>query len=438
MGTVKRCTSIGESRSTPLTDSTDRTVCSRSKGSCKDIRIRTILTLLLFVSTALVICMGHVYCALIILLMISKAYYELVNLYDRVIQHQKEGAGQDGVSKVAVAPGKYKKRVRIYVITKALDLLSFISLETYFLLTTMVGISFPWLLPRVSGIHPKVGLVCGFILSYHHLLIFLAFLCGIIKFILGLEKGRSRQQFLRFAFITMSLLYVVIQSMMVIANLYYGMIWLMLPHAMIVMNDMMAYVFGKWCGRTPLISLSPNKTLEGFVGAFVSTSLIIALITPLVLDFRPMICPVDKFDFTPFSWMNSTCEPASIYKTTAYVLPEWVAKFIGYKELLYKPCFVHIMILTLFASFFAPFGGFLASGFKRALKVKDFSDTIPGHGGMMDRFDCHILMGAFTYLYLKTFVRRLKYSPDAVLKVITRMTQEDRATLFEKLKEVFG
>jgi phosphatidate cytidylyltransferase len=46
----------------------------------------------------------------------------------------------------------------------------------------------------------------------------------------------------------------------------------------------------------------------------------------------------------------------------------------------------------LFASFIAPFGGFFASGFKRALKIKDFADIIPGHGGITDRMDCQILM----------------------------------------------
>ena len=35
-------------------------------------------------------------------------------------------------------------------------------------------------------------------------------------------------------------------------------------------------------------------------------------------------------------------------------------------------------------------GGFFASGFKRAFELKDFGDTIPGHGGITDRFDCQV------------------------------------------------
>ena len=62
-------------------------------------------------------------------------------------------------------------------------------------------------------------------------------------------------------------------------------------------------------------------------------------------------------------------------------------------------------VIALFASIIAPFGGFFASGLKRAFKIKDFGDTIPGHGGFLDRFDCHYMIGTFTYVYLATFIR---------------------------------
>lgn len=60
----------------------------------------------------------------------------------------------------------------------------------------------------------------------------------------------------------------------------------------------------------------------------------------------------------------------------------------------------------MFASLIAPFGGFLASGFKRAFKIKDFSDKIPGHGGFTDRLDCKIMMGMFVQFYLTQIVFR--------------------------------
>lgn len=43
------------------------------------------------------------------------------------------------------------------------------------------------------------------------------------------------------------------------------------PVSMIVINDVMAYVFGFFFGRTPLIKLSPKKTWEGFIGGGIST-----------------------------------------------------------------------------------------------------------------------------------------------------------------------
>jgi len=39
---------------------------------------------------------------------------------------------------------------------------------------------------------------------------------------------------------------------------------------MVVMNDVMAYMFGFFFGKTPLIKLSPKKTWEGFIGGAVS------------------------------------------------------------------------------------------------------------------------------------------------------------------------
>lgn len=40
---------------------------------------------------------------------------------------------------------------------------------------------------------------------------------------------------------------------------------------MIICNDVMAYMFGFFFGRTPLIKLSPKKTWEGFIGGGLST-----------------------------------------------------------------------------------------------------------------------------------------------------------------------
>lgn len=51
------------------------------------------------------------------------------------------------------------------------------------------------------------------------------------------------------------------------------------PVSMIVINDIMAYVFGFFFGRTPLIKLSPKKTWEGFVGGGISTVILGLLVS---------------------------------------------------------------------------------------------------------------------------------------------------------------
>jgi len=56
-----------------------------------------------------------------------------------------------------------------------------------------------------------------------------------------------------------------------LTNLYFGMVWLVLPALMVISNDVFAYIAGKTFGRTPLIELSPNKTWEGFIGGLFGT-----------------------------------------------------------------------------------------------------------------------------------------------------------------------
>ena len=75
--------------------------------------------------------------------------------------------------------------------------------------------------------------------------------------------------------------------------------------------------------------------------------------------------------------------------------------------------------MAAFASLVAPFGGFFASGFKRAFKIKDFGHSIPGHGGLTDRFDCQFLMGLFSYVYYSSLIRDSRMSVQLVMQIIT-------------------
>merc|ERR1712025_1266433 len=92
------------------------------------------------------------------------------------------------------------------------------------------------------------------------------------------------------------------------------------------------------------------------------------------------------------------------------------------------PIQYHGLVLALFASLVAPFGGFFASAIKRAYGLKDFATMIPGHGGFMDRLDCQFLMAFFTWVHFTTFIKPL--SPlDRALDMAAALSEADQAAL---------
>jgi phosphatidate cytidylyltransferase len=101
-----------------------------------------------------------------------------------------------------------------------------------------------------------------------------------------------------------------------------------------------------------------------------------------------------------------------------------------------KPFLLHSVIMALFASIIGPFGGFFASGFKRAFKIKDFGDIIPGHGGLMDRFDCQLLMGTFVNIYIQTFIRIPNWNK--IVQQILWLPVEDQLNIYRVLHRELG
>jgi phosphatidate cytidylyltransferase len=91
---------------------------------------------------------------------------------------------------------------------------------------------------------------------------------------------------------------------------------------------------------------------------------------------------------------------------------------------------LHALVLATFASLIAPFGGFFASGLKRSFKIKDFGDSIPGHGGMTDRMDCQFIMGFFAYVYYHSFIETHQVRLGSVLETaITSLTVDEQVEL---------
>lgn len=76
----------------------------------------------------------------------------------------------------------------------------------------------------------------------------------------------------------------------------------------------------------------------------------------------------------------------------------------------------HILGFATFASLIAPFGGFFASGLKRTFNIKDFGESIPGHGGITDRMDCQFIMGFFAFMYYHSFIAVYKASVGDIIE----------------------
>jgi len=184
-------------------------------------------------------------------------------------------------------------------------------------------------------------------------------------------------------------------------------------------NDVMAYVCGMSMGRKfiqrEFLKLSPNKTWEGFIGGGICTVIIGFFLARYLAQFTWMTCPVTEAEFFPGTL---SCDPDPLFEPSFTVLPSQLFEILpvqvvrmipGITEFCQhgswsddvRPCVsgtpsphdhfelnfsilpiqLHAIPLSLFASIVAPFGGFFASGIKRAYGIKDFDSVIPGHGG---------------------------------------------------------
>ncbi|XP_046860577.1 phosphatidate cytidylyltransferase 1-like [Xenia sp. Carnegie-2017] len=287
-----------------------------------------------------------------------------------------------------------------------------------------------------QGLLSQEHIVLQYLIRYHRLISYGMYCFGIMLFVYSLKKDFYKKQFSLFGWTHITLLLIVTQSHLIMQTLFQGMMWFFLPVSLVVCNDIWAYVFGFFFGKTPLIKLSPKKTWEGFIGGGVMTIVYSFVGVYIMCQFEYFTCPIE-YNSESKTFLTS-CSPAPLYQMTAYSIPSvfhYPAKLLGFEklEVWMYPMQIHSFFLALFSSLIAPFGGFFASGFKRAFKVKDFGDTIPGHGGLMDRFDCQLLMGTFTYVYHFTLIRAP--NPLKIFRLIMSLAPEQQLLVYKKLKE---
>lgn len=308
----------------------------------------------------------------------------------------------------------------------------FRTLQWFFLLTTLNALYLKqFLLLFEKSIHDTF--LWNFV-TYHTFITFSCYCLGILGFVLSLKAPTFRYQFGMFAWTHMILLLVPIQASFLITNIMNGIYWFLLPVSMVICNDITAYIFGFFFGRNRLIKLSPKKTWEGFIGGSISTVMWSFAFAGWLSQFSWMVCP--RFDFTE---EFLPCSPHAVFIPQVYTPPPEMASWLRwmgftFTGILVAPVQWHAIAIGLFASVVAPFGGFFASGFKRAFGIKDFGESIPGHGGLTDRFDCQLLMGVFMYVYYITFIRRRMPVPEYLLTNISVLDDEDQIALFEALK----
>uniref|UniRef100_A0A8C7DFE6 Phosphatidate cytidylyltransferase n=4 Tax=Salmoninae TaxID=504568 RepID=A0A8C7DFE6_ONCKI len=182
--------------------------------------------------------------------------------------------------------------------------------------------------------------------------------------------------------------------------------------------------------RLQFYMLSPKKTWEGFIGGFFSTVVFGILLSYVMAGYSFFVCPVEfNSDHNSF---EVDCVPSDLFQLQDYALPATLESLTGWPTVRLYPFQIHSISLSAFASLMGPFGGFFASGFKRAFKIKDFANTIPGHGGIMDRFDCQYLMATFVNVYIASFIRGP--NPAKVVQQLLALRLDQQLNIFNSLK----
>jgi phosphatidate cytidylyltransferase len=248
----------------------------------------------------------------------------------------------------------------------------------------------------------------------------------VVAFHLSLRNFTLRYQFHQLSWVLCTLVAVVMQAFPMVYNIYRGLIWFVLPMSVVIVNDIAAYFSGTFFGKTKLISLSPNKTWEGFIGGALLTVLFGIFFAGKLQGSPHFTCPQPDLILTPFRGIS--CPPSPTFTPTAVQL-------VGGLSL--TPMQLHGAAFAVFASTIGPFGGFFASGFKRAFKVKDFAAKFPGHGGVMDRVDCMVVMGLFSFAYTRTVVPQ-QITVESMVERIDRLSVQEQLQVYKTMAKALA
>jgi phosphatidate cytidylyltransferase len=248
----------------------------------------------------------------------------------------------------------------------------------------------------------------------------------VVAFHLSLRNFTLRYQFHQLCWVLCTLVAVVLQAFPMVYNIYRGLIWFVLPMSVVIVNDIAAYFSGTFFGKTKLISLSPNKTWEGFIGGALLTVIFGIFFAGQLQGSPHFTCPQPDLILEPFRGIS--CPPSPTFTPTTVEL---------FGGLRLTPMQLHGAAFAVFASTIGPFGGFFASGFKRAFKVKDFAAKFPGHGGVMDRVDCMVVMGLFSFAYTRTVVPK-EITVESMVERIQELSAQEQLQVYKTMSKALA
>lgn len=182
----------------------------------------------------------------------------------------------------------------------------------------------------------------------------------IMFFIMIQNSGKVKYIDLCFSVLGVLVIVLGMSSILLLPPKYndYYTFFLVFPIGVAWCADAGAYFTGVFFGKRKLCpKVSPNKTVEGFLGGIV-----VGTVSALIIGFI-------------YSFVYSKAE-------FNYVL---------------------ILLLGLLASIISVLGDLSFSLIKRSCKIKDFGSIFPGHGGFLDRFDSVIFAAPLIYFTGKYF-----------------------------------